>query len=105
MQVLIQNLSHTCTSIPHDFLARPVQDSRDSAYFLTQRNVEESGIICVDRERYIGLDLSQDGVFRKIFESQSHYVRRWTDFDRDLTLFDILQFLAILLVIQTAQRH
>ena len=82
-----------------------MQDSRNGVYLLTQRNIEEASIICVDGERYIGLDLAQDGMFRKIAESQSQYVRRWTHLDRDLTLPDILQFLAVLLVIQTVERH
>ena len=68
-RIFIKNLPYTCTSIPHDFLALPVQDSRDSVYLLTQRNIEEGSIICVDGERYIGLDLAQDGVFREISES------------------------------------
>ena len=92
----LKHLANTPTCKTDDLFLSPLQFLRYRSDFLTERNAEQSSVVCINRKRNHGLDLFQNWMYRKVLNSQCHQIGSGTDLDGNVGLPDNLQVFVIL---------
>lgn len=94
--ISLKHLANTPTCKTDDLFLSPLQFLRYRSDFLTERNAEQSSVICIYRKWNHALDLFQNWMFGKGFDSQCHQVGSGTDLDGNVGSLDNLQVFVIL---------